>query len=193
VLTTVHWRKVWCVRPDDDAHFSHFARLLTELHCTLHKYCFAFSDFSRSVGFLVLSSHIRRSATVRIARYKPSSGVGLSVCPSHSCIASKRLKHHHTFSRLGKIKRNTSVGRQINVGSVKFAIFGHYLAISWKRYKTGPWVLWIVKSYLPDHSCQFQWPWVTLKTGKPAVQFFSGKTWPTAIKFGMAWGLGAVF
>jgi len=41
-------------------------------------------------------------------------------------------------------------------------ILGQYLAISWRRYKIGPWLLWNVdrKSWYPIDRCRFRRRWV---------------------------------
>jgi len=67
------------------------------------------------------------------------------------------------------------------VGSEKLAVFGWYLAISWKRYKIGLWLLWSVNRTrsIRVSSDDLEWPW---KAGWEG----SSCSWNLhAIKFGM--------
>jgi len=83
-------------------------------------------------------------------------------------------------------------GRLVNVGSEKCAIFGQYLAISWKRYKIGPRLIQNVngKSYVADRSVSVLMTLSDLERWNIRGPFFSAYLHTctfhqTSIKFGM--------
>ena len=130
------------------------------LRCSMLYIWALFRAISEIIHLLCLSS-------VCLFFYRPTLCViaELAVsrwCPVHlarSRIVSKLLKTSSIFfywsgspiillfepirpytSTRGTRKR----GPEINVGSEKFVSFGQYLAVSWKRYETGSWLLWNV-------------------------------------------------
>ena len=74
--------------------------------------------------------------------------VCLSVCPSQSCIASKQLKHHETFSHPHSSVilvfwtqfQGEPLSRHVEARGWENLQILTEISVSWKRYKIGPWL-----------------------------------------------------
>ena len=113
-----------------------------------------------------------------------------SVCPSHSGIVLKWMhilsnsyhilveawlwffKSYHCY----KISRGTTSAGVLNTRGWKNLEFLTSCHLSQKRYEIGPrfYGSLIGSHRQPIDSCQFQWPWVTLKGGVWASKFCGG-------------------
>jgi len=123
--------------------------------------------------------HSAAYAVVRCLSIRPS------VCPSRSCVVSKRVNIFSNFSpydrptilvffctkRYGIIRTwLPNGGVECGRGVKKIAIFDEYLALSRKLYQIRPW-----NANRNSHSiyrrCHFQWPWVTLTQNSRARHY----------------------
>ena len=138
-------------------------------------------------------------------RFYCATSVCLSVYLLHSYIVwSIQLKisshffsvwYPHHSKCLYTISRGIPSAGSLNMDEVgkKSLFFCQYLAISWKRYKTGPHLLWNLKGSLrsaSNRSASVRWPWVTLKAFLAHLRMYAVTVWPTTIKFGIATHVG---
>jgi len=122
---------------------------------------------------IFIARHLRMQSAILLYGKSVRPSVRLSVCLSHSGVVSKRMRiSSNSFHRLVEIwiiladnsKRNSfSLG--VKHTGWRFAISDRNRRLSRKRFKRGPWLLWISnrKSQVAVDPCRFQWPRVSVK------------------------------